>query len=266
MAALGYGAANVAQQVANGEISRFRDRVRAFGSGALAGGLLAAGVVTVRHISLGRKVLRGVATAHGTALAAGLVGGLGRGLGHRDGRVWVHAWQILVGNFYLDAHRSLFGQAWQGISRFSWELPQATAGHAYAQWRNALGGVDKVKRLGGATFSIGTGRRVRHGVSMAPHIGLSLHTDDVALPYHPLSMHEYGHTFQSRGWGPLYLLVVGLPSLLSAATARPIGGGLTSHSLRWYERQANRYAARYVAAHYGVDWARYAPPRGGFPT
>ena len=35
-------------------------------------------------------------------------------------------------------------------------------------------------------------------------------------------MHEYGHTLQSKMLGPLYLIVIGLPSLVWAALYGPI--------------------------------------------
>lgn len=266
VAAVAFGTANAGQQPNDGQPQRFRHWARAFGSGALAGGLLALGGTAVRHTPIACTVRRGAGATYGTALAVALAVGVGRGLWHRDWRVLGNARQILLGGCYLDEHRSFFGQTWQGISRFSWELPQTTIGHAYVQWRNIVGGVDRIKHLGGATFSIGTGRRVRHGVSLGHHIGLSLHAHDADVARDPLCLHEYGHTFQSQRWGPLYLLVVGLPSLFSAATARPIGRGLTSHSLRWYEQQANRYAAQYAATHYGIDWSRHEPPLGCFPT
>ncbi len=78
-------------------------------------------------------------------------------------------------------------------------------------------------------------------------------------------MHEYVHNFDSQIFGPFYLPVVGLPSLISVATSRPLPGGITTHSVRWYERNANKHAARYFGKHYGVDWSIYEPPRGRYP-
>ncbi|MEQ8163356.1 MAG: RHS repeat-associated core domain-containing protein, partial [Smithellaceae bacterium] len=48
--------------------------------------------------------------------------------------------------------------------------------------------------------------------------------------------HEFGHTWQSRLLGPLYLLIVGLPSLISAATAP------ASHSNFYTEKWADAWA------------------------
>lgn len=68
-------------------------------------------------------------------------------------------------------------------------------------------------------------------------------------------MHEYGHTFDSRRFGPLYLVYPGIPSLLSAAFSKPITTLIYSHDIRWYEMSANNHAADYFSTYYGVDWS-----------
>lgn len=56
------------------------------------------------------------------------------------------------------------------------------------------------------------GKRLIWGISLGPIIILADH------PYHDITVknHEYGHSIQSRLLGPLYLLVVGIPSLCNA--------------------------------------------------
>lgn len=49
--------------------------------------------------------------------------------------------------------------------------------------------------------------------------------------------HEYGHSIQSRYLGPLYLLVVGIPSLIHAGFCRCINH---DYSDFWCERWADR--------------------------
>lgn len=58
--------------------------------------------------------------------------------------------------------------------------------------------------------------------------------------------HEYGHTFQSRLIGPLYLTHVGLPSLIGSGLDEI---GWNDHNREWYETQANRMAERYFSNH-----------------
>jgi hypothetical protein len=49
--------------------------------------------------------------------------------------------------------------------------------------------------------------------------------------------HEFGHTWQSRVLGPLYLLIVGIPSLISAATS-----SYAEHNTFFSEEWANAWA------------------------
>ena len=61
-------------------------------------------------------------------------------------------------------------------------------------------------------------------------------------------MHEYGHTFGSRIWDPIYLGIIGAPSLISAGTSERIrhnGQWITTHRIKWYERSASRHAKKY---------------------
>lgn len=52
-----------------------------------------------------------------------------------------------------------------------------------------------------------------------------------------LYKHEYGHTRQSLYLGPLYLLVIGLPSLIHAALYRPEKGNYYDfYTERWADR------------------------------
>lgn len=82
---------------------------------------------------------------------------------------------------------------------------------------------------------------------------------------HPLYMHEYGHTIDSRKWGPLYLLGVGLPSAISASQNIDISNPqypdafIGSHDLKPYEKAANRNAKDYFGRHYDVDWSKHEP-------
>jgi hypothetical protein len=53
------------------------------------------------------------------------------------------------------------------------------------------------------------GKNILSGVSLGEYIILSEYVKDKAT-----LDHEYGHTIQSRIFGPLYLLVIGLPSAI----------------------------------------------------
>lgn len=84
----------------------------------------------------------------------------------------------------------------------------------------------------------------------------------------PLYMHEYGHTFDSQFWGPLYLFVVGIPSWLSANKSEQIvvnGLKIHEHDFKSFERRANKYASQYFGQYYNISWHKYEPPRNSFP-
>lgn len=148
------------------------------------------------------------------------------------------------------------------MSRSTWEILQSGGGYNYTQLRNIGGYIDRVDYFGGATFATDEYSRVgRQGVSLGNYINMDINdaiegnfADRVISD--PLFMHEYGHTFDSRRNGLLYLFNVGLPSANSVRRRQPVpgGDGVSTHDFQWYEMSANRHAARYFGRYYGVDW------------
>jgi hypothetical protein len=122
-----------------------------------------------------------------------------------------------TGKLFLD--NFLFGcRSWirrpiilQGVLRFSWELPQTASGYGYSQIRNSVGGVDRIDYFGGATFSTGENRKSIWGVSLGNFINTSI-SNKIEGSFKnkvlsdPLYMHEYGHTSDSRVFGPMYFV------------------------------------------------------------
>ena len=160
--------------------------------------------------------------------------------------------KILLGLFRTDPKRSFWGRAWQLLSRFTWELPQTLAGWLYTLGRALIGQVDRVDTLGGITFATkvkGTGCM---GVSLGTFVDLWdghwLHDGEGGLVLNnQLCMHEFGHTGDSQRFGPLYLPVIGLTSLISAM-------GKGDHNSYWTEMRANRHAKKYFGKRYGIEW------------
>jgi len=140
--------------------------------------------------------------------------------------------------------------------------PQTGLGYNYSQWQNIMGNVDRVDFLGGATFVTNEYAADGHGVSLGNFINVN-HTGAIEgnfadyVKSDPLYMHEYGHTFDSQAWGPLYLAKVGIFSAHSAETSQKVSGAVNdTHDFRWYEMSANRHAANYFGRYYGVDWSQ----------
>lgn len=115
------------------------------------------------------------------------------------------------------------------ILLYLWQLPQ-----------NLLGWVLMRVMAPGTLYRRGDVRilrsaRMRGGISLGRYIIVSTHL------WHPdLERHEWGHCLQSRLLGPLYLPVIGLPSLLWAIWWNP--GRSASYFSFYTERWADRLA------------------------
>ena len=180
--------------------------------------------------------------------------------------------KLILGNFYLDENASFWGGVGQGILRHSWEFMQTGLGYDYSQIRNAFWkDVDRVDYLGGATFFTDEHSNADQGVTIGSFINIDISDKisgnfDSYVTSHPLFMHEYGHTIDSRRYGPAYLFAIGIPSLISASSNKkatwtsPITGKTNTtlkHSIRKYEMRANRNADNYFYQNYGVNWISY---------
>lgn len=174
----------------------------------------------------------------------------------------VFAWQLFKSRYQFDNFHG--HNAWQqALARFCWELPQLMLGYIIAQWRNILGRIDRVETLGGVTFAIeqGRGDGLIRGVSLGCFVNIWL-TDSLGRDFQyeakyssgQIFMHEYGHTIDSRRFGWLYLIIIGLPSLVSVKLA---GIGNHEHKNLYAERWANQHAQKY----FGVPIKDLAPPQ-----
>lgn len=101
------------------------------------------------------------------------------------------------------------------IALYLWQLPQNFLGLAFLLWGWLSGGIVQRDGRDGIDYIFIDG--MRGGISLGRYI--------IANPmyiWEPLILkHEWGHTRQSLMLGPLYLLAVGLPSLLWAAWWHP---------------------------------------------
>lgn len=123
----------------------------------------------------------------------------------------------------------------------AWEAPQNALGAATLAG-HALRGSARAVRLerervmvelaGDGAVSLGL--FVFHSRSDSPYVPVGAENVD----------HEWGHSVQSRRWGPLYLPVVGVPSVLRVGYAiayrRVRGRRWPRYYDGWPERQADR--------------------------
>jgi hypothetical protein len=191
--------------------------------------------------------------------------GIIKGLASGNWKRFKQAGQIFLGNFYLRKNRGFLAAFADGLSRHIWEFPQTLLGVTWAQVLNISGLVDRVDYAGGATFTSRETHPKRSGMSLGNFIYISIddHINNgfrERLISDPLFMHEYGHSFDSRLFGLLYLPLIGLPSLISAAQAKQVldePKGVRAHNFKSYEMRANRHAAKYFREYSTVDWAKF---------
>jgi RHS repeat-associated protein len=180
-----------------------------------------------------------------------------------------NAWRIFLGRYYFDEN---MGHGFtQAFTRYTTESLQTLAGYNTTHIRNLIGHVDRVDYFGGATFATdeynGTiSESYPHGQEWGVTLGCYI---NMSIPQcvnkyfrghvmnNQLYMHEYGHTIQSQMLGMSYLLVIGLPRLISASKDTPIEGDeldASTHDYFYTETWANRLASWYFGKHYGYQW------------
>jgi RHS repeat-associated protein len=167
-----------------------------------------------------------------------------------------NTWDIWKGLFKTNPKLSKEDQVLQWISRFTLQAPQTQAGYTASQGRNLFGGVDDVEFFDGATLVNRNNPKARGGgMTLSPYI---LGTNLTASIYNKTFMHEYGHTLQSAKWGPYYLpipaLFSGIDELTGGENTWSTDSKYVWHDIRWYERQANKYASNYFKSNYGIEW------------
>lgn len=108
-----------------------------------------------------------------------------------------------------------------GIVLFIWQLPQCLLGLVLLLLNKTKIDYDGIKAVDSwATLiplSNGFRKERLEGISLGLFIIL-----DYRPNWNRIVVHEYGHVLQSRILGPLYLLVVGLPSILRAIYAEKV--------------------------------------------
>lgn len=198
------------------------------------------------------------------------------------------AWQsvknealMYAGLFTADSNKGFFGQAWEIISRITWQLPQTTFGLLYSRGRNYIGMVDDVQLYRGATYVIDEyayGSYVDYsddkikgnGITLGSYININDEDNkpmDENGKFDPtqsqLYMHEYGHYLQSQDYGVGFIPIIGIPSLISSLDKGMRDAPyehISKHNGRWYERDANKRASMYFGKYNNVNWNE-----SGFP-
>lgn len=117
------------------------------------------------------------------------------------------------------------------ILKYFWQLPQLIAAFIYYQYLKSKDEILDICTCQGAIVFIK--RKSCGSVTLGSYIFLSPRATDTTV------RHEWGHTRQSLILGPLYLIVIGIPSIIWAATHRAIA---PNKSYDWFytESTANK--------------------------
>ena len=151
------------------------------------------------------------------------------------------AFQIDMGLLRTDNNKNFWGQAWQLISRHSWEGVQTVIGNAGSGIQNLFGGVRSVTNYGGATCVEMYGKDWG-AVTFGSYIMGNRYIQADPLN-NKLFQHEYGHYLQSQATGFMYLQRYGIPSAFSGSTF------YNKHKYHPAEQDANRRALKYFNKH-----------------
>ena len=116
-----------------------------------------------------------------------------------------------------------------------WQLPQAIVGVIYWLFLKALI-TDSTKREYATIYKV---ENIHYSVSLSPFIFCSVkgYTNSTTKD------HEYGHIKQSLILGPLYLFVIGIPSLIWAACykydSKNPNGYFKFYTEKWADKLGN---------------------------
>ena len=100
------------------------------------------------------------------------------------------------------------------VLKFIWQLPQIVAAFIYYCYLKSIDEIIDTCTYQGTTVFIK--RASKGSVTLGQVIFLSPRATDSTVK------HEWGHTRQSLILGPLYLIIIGIPSLLWCATHKVI--------------------------------------------
>ena len=157
------------------------------------------------------------------------------------------AYKIDKGLFKVDPSRSLLRKVWDIFSRFTWESTSEFFGNAFSHIRNNFNNITVSYYRGATLVNRDHGSDDHWGMTTGSYInGKNLVADPTQ---DAVFAHEYGHTKQSQLLGPLYLLEVGIPSIMGELVNNEKGIFKHNHRYEWYEVWANQLAKKYYDKH-----------------
>lgn len=131
----------------------------------------------------------------------------------------------------------------------TWGVLPVVAGVFYFLYNAITKNINKIRYVKGR-IAVTTKDYWLGGVSLGLFYFVGAH-DDLHTHYH-----EMGHTVQNLIWGPLFLFVIGFPSIIRAGLwDRIVKKALAKGKPRpqyediWFERQATQFGYKYITAY-----------------
>jgi hypothetical protein len=135
---------------------------------------------------------------------------------------------------------------------------QTILGNTIAHYRNLTGQVTNVEVGFNYVLVNDRNSNERQGLTLGSYVnGWGIYED---YKKDPLFVHEYGHTFQSKVLGPLYMNKVGYASGISGYLDYYTKSN-HDHDLTWFEIQANQIGQKFYTPKYKSPYEKE-----GYPT
>ena len=162
---------------------------------------------------------------------------------------------IIRGN-YLYSSKTFGGKVLQGFGRATWERAQQYLGYSYAHMRNGFEQVDVRYFYGALVVNKNSSHTNEHkGVTLGNVInGWGINDDS-----DPMLYHEYGHTIQSRRYGPFYIIQAAMSGINQWLNS-------DAHDKFCIEKQANRFAKSYFGEDVWNDILKRGHKEDKYPT
>jgi RHS repeat-associated protein len=161
------------------------------------------------------------------ASAGKAIGGNNQAMKNWWNLTWGHITNPVVSLFSFDRTAKWYEWPSQLINNSGGEILQSSIGRGFAHIQNIGGFIDEVGHYNGRTTIRLKGDYVGWNYFSGISFGHYVFGDNMALsPYDvgydmDLFIHEYGHTYQSRIMGPMYLFRIGISSAIFGGSTEP---------------------------------------------
>lgn len=140
------------------------------------------------------------------------------------------------------------------IAQWTWGAVMSVIGLVFLGFQAATKNIEKAELVEGTGVVL---IKLKNNITWGVSLGMFIFEGQ---GYDATIVHEVGHSVQNLVWGPLFLFVIGLPSLIRAGifgtswAERQVAANklkwlhLDSYYSIWFEKQATVWGSRYATA------------------